>query len=371
MRDPETMHPPTSPPALRVAGLEHRYGTMPVLDNVSLDVRAGEFLTILGPSGSGKTTMLRVIGGFETPTRVDCLSIGGIDVRGLPANLRDVATVFQHYALFPHMSVGRNVEYGLKMRGLPPAARRAGAERALALVRLAERYNGKVQHLSGGERQRVALARSLATQPQILLLDEPMSALDEKLRREMQTEIRALQQKLCASFIQVTHSQDEALAMSDRIAVMNKGRIEQLGTPSDIFVRPATRFVAAFMGMSNLLRGTITGIEEACVRIACGAASFLGVWTGPAAPYMGQAVFAGIHPIHMKIAPPGVASNTGNTITGKPGSATYRGGTTELCLASPLGDLIVAIQGIWQGAETPVALTWNWQDCAIGPDAAE
>ncbi len=244
----------TSAARLRDAALLHAkniclaHGTVAALDGVSLDVRAGELLTILGPSGSGKTSLLRVLAGLETPQTADALTIDGADMRAVPAHLRPTATVFQHYALFPHLTAGANVEYGLRVRGVPRAARRAQAERALALLRLADKYDRRIDQLSGGERQRVAFARALVTRPLLLLLDEPMGALDERLRATLEADIRALQQSQGMTIVQVTHSRDEALSMSDRIVVMHAGRVVQTGAPEDIFERPSTRFVAAFMG---------------------------------------------------------------------------------------------------------------------------
>jgi spermidine/putrescine transport system ATP-binding protein len=349
-------------PALDAVDIVHRYGGVTALDHVSLRVEEGEFLTILGPSGSGKTTLLRIVGGFETPVAVECLNIAGVDVRGLPANHREVATVFQHYALFPHMSVGQNVEYGLKVRGVMPAGRRVQAEEALRLVRLSDKYDRRIHQLSGGEKQRVAFARALVTEPRILLLDEPMGALDEKLRREMQVEVRALQRQLKATFIQVTHSQEEALTMSDRIAVMNRGQIEQLGTPGDIFDRPATRFVAAFMGMTNLIDGNIGAIQGDTVRLDVADQSVLGAWSGRTRPEIGQAVFAAIHPQRIAIDP----SDTGpNRFAGQAQSAAYRGAHTDLVVQTALGALTASVAA--PAGAAAVTLGWHPDDCAIGP----
>lgn len=220
---------------------------------VTLDVWDGEFLTLLGPSGSGKTTVLRMIAGFELPTAGTIL-LGGTDVTNVPPFDRDVNTVFQDYALFPHMTVQRNVEYGLKVKKVPRAERRNRAEEALAAVRLQGYGSRKPTQLSGGQRQRVALARALVNRPKVLLLDEPLGALDLKLREQMQIELKDIQRQVGITFIFVTHDQEEALTMSDRIAVFNAGRIEQVGTPEDVYEHPATEFVAGFVGTSNLLR---------------------------------------------------------------------------------------------------------------------
>jgi putative spermidine/putrescine transport system ATP-binding protein len=226
------------------------------VDAIDLEIIDGEFFSMLGPSGSGKTTMLRMIAGFEKPTSGRIL-LHGQDVTDTAPFDRDVNTVFQDYALFPHMTVGDNVAYGLMVRKVPKAERGPRVADALRMVRL-EGYEGrKPAQLSGGQRQRVALARALVNRPRVLLLDEPLGALDLKLREEMQIELKAIQQAVGITFIYVTHDQEEALTMSDRLAVFNRGRIEQLGTPADVYERPATRFVAGFVGTSNLLRGEV------------------------------------------------------------------------------------------------------------------
>ena len=357
-------HSVFAPPALEAADIVHRYGGVTALDHVSLTVEEGEFLTILGPSGSGKTTLLRVVGGFETPTGAKRLNIAGVDVRGLPANHREVATVFQHYALFPHMSVGQNVEYGLKVRGVMSASRRRQADEALKLVRLSDKYDRRIHQLSGGEKQRVAFARALVTEPRILLLDEPMGALDEKLRREMQVEVRALQRQVKATFIQVTHSQEEALTMSDRIAVMNRGRIEQLGTPADIFDRPATRFVAAFMGMTNIIDGIVTAIDGGTVQLNAAGQFLRGLWTGPHAPGVGQPAFAAIHPQRIAVDPPADGQLT--RLEGTARSTSYKGAHSDVTVATEIGAFTASVAGIGPAEGAAVNIGWYAEDCAIG-----
>ena len=242
----------------RVATFVPGDGTFPVVAvaGVDLDVYDGEFFSMLGPSGSGKTTTLRMIAGFELPSEGRIL-LHGTDVTTVPPFDRDVNTVFQDYALFPHLSVGDNVGYGLVVRKVGKDERRTRVAEALRMVRLEGYESRKPSQLSGGQRQRVALARALVNRPRVLLLDEPLGALDLKLREEMQIELKAIQQQVGITFIYVTHDQEEALTMSDRLAVFNKGRIEQLGSPAEVYERPATRFVAGFVGTSNLLRGEV------------------------------------------------------------------------------------------------------------------
>jgi putative spermidine/putrescine transport system ATP-binding protein len=240
--------------AVRLEGVVKRFGAITAVDGVDLDVRAGEFFSMLGPSGSGKTTCLRMIAGFEKPSEGRIL-LDGVDVSTLAPYERDVNTVFQDYALFPHMSVEDNVGYGLKVRKVAKPERRDRVAEALAMVRLEGFERRRPGQLSGGQRQRVALARALVNRPMVLLLDEPLGALDLKLRQAMQIELKEIQQDVGLTFIYVTHDQDEALTMSDRLAVFNHGKVEQVGTPAEVYERPATGFVAGFVGVSNVLEG--------------------------------------------------------------------------------------------------------------------
>ena len=240
--------------ALRLAGIEKRYGATVAVAGIDLEVRDGEFLTLLGPSGCGKTTTLGLIAGFFPPSAGE-IFLRGRPVAGLPPFKRDIGVVFQDYALFPHMTAGENVAFGLRMRGLPKEEIQNRVTEALGLVQLGGLAERRPLELSGGQRQRVALARALVIRPAVLLLDEPLSNLDLKLREEMRVEIAGLQRRLGITTVFVTHDQGEALVMSDRIAVMNAGRIEQLGSPADVYERPATRFVAQFIGRMNFLRG--------------------------------------------------------------------------------------------------------------------
>jgi len=245
-----------STPAVRFSIVGRHFGEVRAIDRVSFEVADGEFFSLLGPSGSGKTTCLRLIAGFEQPD-AGSIEIHGVNVAGVAPYERDVNTVFQDYALFPHMTIGQNVEYGLMIRRVPGAHRRKRSEAMLEMVKLSGMRDRKPAQLSGGQRQRVALARALINHPRVLLLDEPLGALDLKLREQMQVELKALQRQVGITFIYVTHDQGEALAMSDRLAVFNQGRIEQIGAPGVIYEHPATAFVAGFVGVSNVCDGDL------------------------------------------------------------------------------------------------------------------
>jgi putative spermidine/putrescine transport system ATP-binding protein len=237
---------------VRLLGVRKTYGDVVAVDHVDLEIETGEFFTLLGPSGSGKTTTLRLIAGFERPDG-GTIELHGVDVTARAPYERDVNTVFQDYALFPHMTVAENVGYGLRVKGVRRAERNQRVAEALELVRLPDVGDRKPVQLSGGQRQRIALARSLVNRPRVLLLDEPLGALDLKLRQEMQIELKRIQQDVGLTFVYVTHDQEEALTMSDRLAVFNEGKIEQLGTPEEVYEHPATEFVAGFVGISNVL----------------------------------------------------------------------------------------------------------------------
>ena len=248
--DDQIAAPP--PPDVRLEGVRKAYGDVVAVDGVDLEVLTGEFFTLLGPSGSGKTTTLRLIAGFERPDE-GRVELHGEDVTGRPPYTRDVNTVFQDYALFPHMNVAENVAYGLRVKGVRRRVREPRVEEALRMVRLEGLGQRKPVQLSGGQRQRVALARAIVNRPQVLLLDEPLGALDFKLRQEMQVFLKALQRDLGITFVYVTHDQEEALTMSDRLAVFGRGKIEQVGTPKDVYEHPRTEFVAGFVGVSNII----------------------------------------------------------------------------------------------------------------------
>jgi putative spermidine/putrescine transport system ATP-binding protein len=258
-----------STPDIRLAGVRKLFGDVAAVDGVDLEIRRGEFFTLLGPSGSGKTTCLRMIAGFERPDE-GRIELAGDDVSRLPPAERDVNTVFQDYALFPHMSVGENVAYGLKVKKVAKGERAQRVEDALAMVRLDGYADRRPSQLSGGQRQRVALARALVNRPRVLLLDEPLGALDLKLRQQLQVELKRIQSEVGITFVYVTHDQDEALTMSDRIAVMDDGRVLQIGTPRDVYEEPESRFVAGFVGVSNLLELPVEGSDGDSVTLRLG-----------------------------------------------------------------------------------------------------
>jgi putative spermidine/putrescine transport system ATP-binding protein len=243
-------------PDVQLIEVTKRFGAVVAVDRMNLEIPSGSFTSLLGPSGCGKTTTLRMIAGFEQPTEGEIL-LAGHPIAGVPPYRRNVNTVFQHYALFPHMDVAQNVGYGLRQQKVPKADEQRRVVEALELVRLGGYGKRRTWEMSGGQQQRVALARALVNRPTVLLLDEPLGALDLKLRKEMQLELKALQREVGITFIYVTHDQEEALTMSDRLAVFNRGRIEQVGAPAEVYERPSTAFVAGFVGTSNLLKGEV------------------------------------------------------------------------------------------------------------------
>lgn len=293
-------------PVVSIQKVTKRFPGTVAVDAVSLDIGPGEFVTLLGPSGCGKTTLLRLIGGFEAPDEGKIL-LQGVDVTALPAHRRDVRTVFQHYALFPHLSVERNVAFGLERMRLEREDVRRRVDEALELVRLEGLGSRMPSELSGGQQQRVAIARAIVLEPRVLLLDEPLGALDRKLRERMQVELKELQRRLGISFVFVTHDQDEALAMSDRIAVMNAGRIEQLAPPREIYERPATGFVAGFVGVTNVVAGRVA--EAAGGRATIEAAD--GRFEVEAPLARGAAVRIGVRPEKIRFVAPEAAAIAG------------------------------------------------------------
>ena len=291
-------------PAVEIAGVTRTFGEHRALAGIDLAIGEHEFLSLLGPSGCGKTTLLRIIAGFERPD-TGRVRIRGADVTDLPPDRRPTNIVFQRGALFPHMNVAENIGYSLRLKGWPKARIAAKVEELLALVRLDGLGGRGPTELSGGQVQRAALARALAAEPSVLLLDEPLSALDLKLRQHMQLELRAIQRSLGATFIYVTHDQTEALVMSDRIAVMDRGRIVQLGTPREIYARPATVFASDFVGETNLLRGTATGTDGAAITVSMGAVGTIAAYAVDAiAP--GDPVTVSVRPGSIRVRPAAV-----------------------------------------------------------------
>jgi spermidine/putrescine transport system ATP-binding protein len=339
-----------------------RFGSLTAVNAITLKVRKGEFLSLLGPSGCGKTTSLRLIAGFEQPDEGEIL-IGGMDAADAPPYKRDVNTVFQSYALFPHMSVLDNVAYGLKQRKVDKPQRHAKAREALELVRMTGRESDRPTMLSGGQQQRVALARALVMNPRVLLLDEPLGALDLKLRKEMQIELKRIQHQVGITFIYVTHDQEEALSMSDRVAVMSNGVIEQLDEPRAIYDRPLTPFVADFIGDMNFLDGNV--VEAADGGFALDARAGI-VVRGRGDAAKGTRVRVGIRPERI-VAAPGVSGGTANSATAEVITKMYLGDQIQIVATVPgIGDIVVreqravadpALDAVHPGDQ--IALSWD------------
>jgi putative spermidine/putrescine transport system ATP-binding protein len=329
-------------PAVRLERVSRHFGAIRAVDGVSLEVRDGEFFAMLGPSGSGKTTCLRLIAGFEEPDRGE-IALHGRSVLGVPPYDRNINTVFQDYALFPHMAVLDNVAYGLMVKGVSKAERHRRAEEMLELVALGGLGDRRPAELSGGQRQRVALARALINQPEVLLLDEPLGALDLKLRQQMQTELKALQRKVGITFVYVTHDQEEALGMSDRLAVFNHGRIEQIGTPEAIYEHPATAFVAGFVGASNIVDA------ETALRLT------------------GRRQAFSLRPERIRIAP----DNADFVVEGTVAHVQYHGASTRIEVALADGAVLIAERpndaGIGSRPEPGARVRLGWAADAMQP----
>jgi spermidine/putrescine transport system ATP-binding protein len=361
--------------SVELRSLTKRYGDAVAVDDISLTVQAGEFISLLGPSGCGKTTTLRLIGGFEFPDD-GSIQISGKNVEDLPPHKRPVNTVFQAYALFPHMKVADNVAYGLRLSGVPKAEIGDRVSRALDMVRMTAFATRKPAQLSGGQQQRVALARALVNRPAVLLLDEPMSALDRKLREEMQVELKLLQQELGTTFIFVTHDQEEALSMSDRVAVMKDGRIEQIGTASSVYDSPESAFVAGFIGRQNSFVGSISSFDSAgvCVQTA-GLSLYSSRPTKGGVPASsGAEVSAAIRPESVTVTGPALPGGPGpasdapvNSVTGTLLGVSELGHSLQLVVHTPSDDQILA--RLPRAASPPTELgspvTCSWSADAV------
>jgi iron(III) transport system ATP-binding protein len=345
-----------APAHIALARIGKRFGATVAVDDVTLTVEPGELLTLLGPSGCGKTTTLRIVAGLEVPT-TGRVSIDGDDVTALPPHARDVSMVFQSYALFPHLTVFENVAYGLRILRRPEAELRRAVAEALALTGLDGLEGRAPSALSGGQQQRVAVARALALRPRVLLFDEPLSNLDAKLRKRMRGEIRALQQRLGITALYVTHDQAEALAISDRIAVMEAGRVRQLAAPMEVYTRPATRFVADFIGEANFLPGEVVGRDARGVQVRVGPA----VVTVPGAvPASGRVTLvARPEAIRIHTVEPG----SGNGLPGEIERAAYLGTAAEYVVATPVGPVAVTDPLMPEGLLAPGTTVW----LALGP----
>ena len=342
----------TKTPDVRLAGVTKRFDDVVAVDDLSLQVESGSFFALLGPSGCGKTTTLRMIGGFEQPTEGD-IYLGEREVSGLPPYKRDVNTVFQSYALFPHLSVFENVGFGLRRRAVRGETLRGRVEEMLKLVGLGGMGRRKPRQLSGGQQQRVALARALVNKPQVLLLDEPLGALDLKLRKQMQLELKAIQHDVGITFIHVTHDQEEAMTMADQIAVMNQGKIEQLGTPTELYETPATAYVASFLGVSNLISGTVSGPDSVRLR------------SGPEVRVPREVLAGRTGPVAVGIRPEKIELGNGqpNALDGTVVEQAYVGVATQYIVETDCGRLTVyrqnATPGL-NGAAPGERLTLSW-----------
>ncbi len=330
---PATPAPDTRTGGVEIVGVTKTYGDATAVDDLSLSVQPGEFLSLLGPSGCGKTTTLRMIAGFEYPDAGD-IRISGRSVLGLPPYKREVNTVFQAYALFPHMTVAENVAYGLQQRRVPKAEQRERVIAALDMVQLRRFADRKPTQLSGGQQQRIALSRALINRPSVLLLDEPLAALDRQLREEMQVELKLLQARLGTTFVFVTHDQGEALSMSDRIAVMRAGRIEQLDAPERVYAAPASAYVASFIGQQNFLRGTVAAGGDA---IETTAGVIEGRW-GEVRVAPGQPAVAAIRPEFIRLQP---AASSGAGIEGRVLSVSYLGEILQVVVGTSDGQTVL------------------------------
>ena len=329
---------------LRIEGVSKRFGPVIAVDEVSLDIARGEFFALLGPSGCGKTTLLRMLAGFETPS-AGAIMLDGVDLSALPPYRRPVNMMFQSYALFPHMSVAGNVAFGLRQDRVPRAEIAARVDDALALVELSQLARRKPHQLSGGQRQRVALARSLVKRPKLLLLDEPLAALDKKLREQTQFELMAIQQRVSITFVIVTHDQDEAMTVADRIAVMEKGRIAQVDTPAAVYEAPRSRYVAEFIGDVNIFEGRARAVDGNGVAVElAGAPAGLAAPARADGPGAGDAVLLAVRPEKIEIAAEPPPPGTVNAMAGEVTEIAYLGSTSTYRVRLDSGRMVVSTQ---------------------------
>jgi len=354
-------------PLVRFIDVSKSYdGKVDAVRALNLEVEAGEFLTLLGPSGSGKTTTLTMLAGFEQPTR-GRIFVGGEDVTGVPVEKRGIGMVFQNYALFPHLTVAENIGFPLKQRGVAKAERAKLVGEALELVHLpgyGERYP---RQLSGGQQQRVALARAIVFKPRLLLMDEPLGALDKNLRYDMQVEIKEIQRRLGMTVVYVTHDQEEAMNMSDRIAIMNRGRIEQVGMPSEVYERPSNAFVGRFLGEANILDGTIDGLEGDCATLRVGGLVLRARVRD--AVTVGSRASLFVRPEKVTIRLPGAGERSGNRVEGRVRRVSFLGNIVRyLVEAAPSTHVMVDVQNDGRpplAVDTAVALGWAMDDSLI------
>jgi spermidine/putrescine transport system ATP-binding protein len=352
---------------VRLERVTKDFGVTVAVDDLSVDIASGEFFSLLGPSGCGKTTTLRMIGGFEEPSR-GTIYLGGRDVTDLPPHRRDVNTVFQSYALFPHLNVFENVAFGLRRKKVSGAEIKTRVAEALHLVDLEGFERRKPAQMSGGQQQRVALARALVNQPKVLLLDEPLGALDLKLRKQMQLELKRIQQEVGITFVYVTHDQEEAMTMSDRLAVMRLGKIEQIGPPEDVYENPQTQFVAAFLGASNLLEGELKEQMNGTSTVLLSGGDVVHLPSERAPYVVGVGVLVGVRPEKITIAPDeGPTVEPGrNAVSGLLRMSTYIGVSHQYKVEGPGGhELTVWVQNLGsEPAPRPgerVRLSWQWE----------
>jgi spermidine/putrescine transport system ATP-binding protein len=342
---------------VRFEGVTKRFDDVVAVDDLTLEIPRGSFFALLGPSGCGKTTTLRMIGGFEEPD-AGRIEVGGVDVVGIPPYKRDVNTVFQSYALFPHLDIFENVAFGLRRRGIDKVQTAGRVKEILRIVGLEGFEKRKPRQLSGGQQQRVALARALVNGPRVLLLDEPLGALDLKLRKQMQLELKMIQHELGLTFVHVTHDQEEAMTMADSIAIMNAGRVEQLGPPEDLYERPSTAFVAGFLGVSNLLKGVVSSDDT--VKTTAGDVRVAG-----GLPTAGSEVAIGVRPEKLRLGGDGV-----NRLAGTIAERAYIGIATQYIVETQAGRISVFVQSSGDAVEgDAVTVSWDPENTFVIEEA--